>query len=55
MAYKESAIKTRMKKEFEQLSAKFAQAYKDVPTNIAEIEINEAIRVVRKRSNKKSK
>jgi len=55
MAYKESAIKTRMKKEFKQLSAKFAHAYKDVPTIVAETEIKEAISAARKRPNKKSK
>ncbi len=39
----------KMKKEFERLSAKFSDAYKDIPSDVIENEINTAIRAHRKK------
>jgi hypothetical protein len=42
-----------MKKEFNHLLDKFSQTYEDVPTDEAEIEINQAMRNTRKKFTKK--
>ncbi len=45
----------KMKTEFENLLAKFAQTYKGVKTDIAEAEIDEALIAVRKKRKKESR
>jgi len=42
----------KMKAEFEQLSAKFSQAYQGVAPDIAEKEINEAVIAIREKCRK---